>query len=37
MAMRLILLLFSERLLRYMDKKIKTSDELASTNDNEPP
>ena len=36
--MRLILLLLAERLLIYMDSKIKASDEkLASENDNEPP
>lgn len=35
--MKLMLLLFAERFLRYMDNKIKASDELASTNDNEPP
>lgn len=36
--MRLILLLLAERLLIYMDRKIKASDErLASENDNEPP
>lgn len=36
--MRLMLLLLAERLLRYMDNKIKASDDkLASENDNEPP
>lgn len=36
--MRLILLLLAERLLIYMDKKIKADDErLSSENDNEPP
>ena len=36
MAMRLILLLFAERLLRYMDKKIKADDEkLSSDGDDE--
>ena len=36
--MRLILLLLAERLLIYMDRKIKASDEkLSSENDNEPP
>lgn len=33
--MKLILLLFAERFLRYIDKKIKTSDELASDKDDE--
>lgn len=36
--MRLIMLLLAERLLIYMDRKIKASDELSSSeNDNEPP
>ena len=36
--MRLILLLLAERLLIYMDRKIKADDEkLSSENDNEPP
>lgn len=35
--MKLILLLLADKFLRYMDRKIKASEELASTNDNEPP